>query len=88
MYNILFGFQIGFLFVALYYAIKIKKMDTTPNFPYKVAIATLTIMASWRIGKILNLITIEFATVSMFFITFLWMVFFINIYILIKKKNG
>lgn len=88
MNELLLSFQVTFLLIALLYAIKIKNICTTPNLPYKIAIITIALMAGWRIGKLFGFITIETATVTMVFITFLWMCFFINIYTLIKRKNG
>ena len=63
-------------------------MTITPNLPYKIAIASLLLMTSWRIGKLLHLVTDFNARVAMLFICILWMCFFINIYTLIKRKNG
>lgn len=88
MNNLLLSFQICFLIIVLIYAIKIKQLSTTPNMPYNIGIATLVLMATWRISKLLNYISVETATVIIVFITFLWICFFINIHTLLKHKNG
>lgn len=86
--NILLGFQIGFLGYAICYAFKIMKLPNTPTFPYRVAVIALSLMCFWRVEKIFHIFPDFIATIATFVITILWMMFFIKIYTLMKKKNG
>lgn len=85
---ILLGFQIGFLFCACFFAWKIKNSYSTPTSTYILAIASLFLMAVWRFDKIFNVFPQNLTLFITTAISLFWMIFFAQIYNLIKKKNA